>query len=106
MAIKHRIPCFDSEILVVECTGEGAYQVSIQSSKNPLSTGNQVGKYPSEEQAVQKSGQFCSFYKAAREKGYYLKADSFVKPDYDDIPVSLLMEARLNADDFHALIKE
>jgi len=92
MTIKHRVPCFDSEVIVKEIGEDGqAFQLSIQSTSNPLGIGNILGSYSNEEEAIGYSNQFCTFYTVAREKGYYLKDTSFVKPEQPDIPVSVVL---------------
>jgi|SRR4051794_10211964 hypothetical protein len=107
MTIKHRIPCFDSEIIVKHCEDdELAFHVNIQSSKNPLAFGNILGAYETEDQAVRMSEQFCQFYTIARENGYYLKSDSFVKADEADIPVSSVLASSQTVEQLRFLIKQ
>lgn len=92
MTIKHRISCFDSEIIVKQIDEDGqAFQLSIQSGTNPLGLGNKLASYSNEAEAIRKSSQFCSFYTIAKEQGYYLKEQAFVKPEHEDIPVSTIL---------------
>jgi len=107
MTTDLRIPCFDSEI-IVKRTGEEeeAFIVSIQGTKNPLAFGNELGSFMTEEQAIRSANKFCAFYSQAREKGYYLKKDAFVKPDYEDISVAQVMGSDSSEEELGSLLRE
>jgi len=107
MTVKHRIPCFDAEILVKVSGGEEAvYQVTIQSAQNPLGSGNPLGGFSTMEEAIGRAERFCSFYSAARESGYYLRSDMFVKPDRADISVASVMDGSMTPERLKSLIEE
>jgi hypothetical protein len=107
MTIKHRIPCFDSEIIVKQAEdNETAFHVNIQSSKNPLGFGNTLGTFETEDLAVEMSERLCSFYSIAREHGYYLKSDVFMKPDEEEIPVSMVLDGSKTPDQIRSLIRQ
>ncbi|GIP34054.1 hypothetical protein [Paenibacillus sp. J2TS4] len=93
VSVLYNIPCFDSEVMVKEID-EGAYELAIQSTANPLGLGNALETYPSREQAVRAAEHFCKLYTLAREQGYYLKERSFVKPDREPI----CLAGNLNSD--------
>ncbi|GGG09092.1 hypothetical protein [Paenibacillus abyssi] len=107
MTIKYRISCFDSEILVKETKEDGtpAFQVSIQHAANPLGFGNVLASYATEDQAILQANQFCRFYTKAKEQGYYLQSDCFVKPDKRDIPVSDVLENCNSEEDINRLLE-
>ncbi|WNQ10528.1 hypothetical protein MJA45_23370 [Paenibacillus aurantius] len=87
MVIKHRIKCFDSELLVCE-TGQNNYELTIQASSNPLGFGNSLESFDNEEKAVSAAEHFCKVYTLARERGYYLKDKKFAKADKEMIEIS------------------
>lgn len=92
MTIKHRIPCFDSELLVREI-GEAAYELAIQSSSNPLGFGNALHVFTRLEDAAAAAERFCRLYTAARGQGYYLKEHTFIKPGREGIDIPALLQA-------------
>ncbi|MGK9250811.1 MULTISPECIES: hypothetical protein [Paenibacillus] len=102
MTIKYRNTCSDIEILVKheESDSVAPYRVNIQSSKNPLSFGNNLASSTSEEAAVKIADQLCSFYSIARKNGYYLKGKSFTKADCPEIPVSEVLEDDMTEQQF------
>lgn len=99
--IKHRIKCFDSELLVRE-NGKTSYELAIQSSSNPLGFGNTLHTFKSLEEGLEAAERFCKLYTAAREKGYYLKEKSFTKPDREKIEVSSLFLTGMAVEEFAA----
>ncbi|WP_234340179.1 hypothetical protein [Gorillibacterium timonense] len=101
--IKHRIKCFDSELLVRE-SGEASYELTIQSSSNPLGFGNALHTFKSCDEAVRAAEHFCGLYTAAREKGYYLREKSFIKPDREKIEVSSLLLTGMAVEEFAATL--
>ena len=107
MATDIRIPCFDSEIIVKRSAEqEGSFAVSIQGTANPLAFGNELATFPTEEQAADQARHFCAFYAKARERGYYLKDHAFVKPDFEDIDVSVVFQSDLTEEQKVALLRE
>ncbi|HUC91558.1 MAG TPA: hypothetical protein VMS09_05930 [Paenibacillus sp.] len=105
MTVVYQSPCFDVELIVKKLEEDGlSYQVSIRSTKNPLGTGNMLGAYPTEEEAVRKTGTLCSFYSKARENGYYLRSGSFVKPGRNDIPVSMVLDGDMTGEQLDSLV--
>lgn len=97
--IKHRIKCFDSELLV-RVAGESRYELTIQASSNPLGLGNVLSSFESQEAAEQAAERFCTLFSAAREKGYYLKEKQLTKPDREAIEVERLFEPGLTVEAF------
>ncbi|SDS25968.1 hypothetical protein SAMN05444162_1085 [Paenibacillaceae bacterium GAS479] len=108
MSIKYRNTCSDIEILVKfeESDAAAPFRVNIQSSKNPLSFGNNLASYDTEEQAVKTADQLCSFYSIAKTNGYYMKGKSLTKPDCEDIPVSDVLERNLTDEQFTQLLNK
>ncbi|QJC51191.1 hypothetical protein HGI30_06185 [Paenibacillus albicereus] len=106
MSIKYRNTCSDIEILVKheESDAVAPYRVNIQSSKNPLSFGNNLASYDSEEQAVKTAEKLCGYYAAAKSNGYYMKGKAFTKPDCEDIEIADVLERDLNEDQFNSLL--
>lgn len=101
MMIKHRIKCFDSEILV--CAKEDAsYELTIQALSNPLGFGKTLHAFPTEELAVEAADSFCRMYAAARERGYYLKEGYFAKPDRVSIDIKPFLGVKEGYDRFFA----
>lgn len=108
MTIKHRAACFDNEVIVKQLDeGETTFQVSIQSAVNPLGVGNKLASFLTLEEAVLKLEQFCRFYALARERGYYLKGEVFIKPEHSEIPADRIMRgSQLSDEDLIALLDE
>ncbi len=104
MAELYSIPCFNSVIIVCE-TKEHAYDLCIKGASNPLGNGTRLSTYATEERAIQKADHFCGMYGIAREKGYNLRGNVFVKPDREDIPVSLLLQVDVSQEQLLSLLE-
>jgi hypothetical protein len=89
MTVKHSIKCHGSEVLVREA--DGKYHLTIQASSNPLGFGNILKTFTDQELAIQVAAQFCRMLSAAKERGYYLDNDHFVKPEREKVPVSVCL---------------
>lgn len=92
VSVKHTLPCFDSEILVNQ-KDEESYELAIQTKANPLGFGQKLAAFHSLEDAVKAAERFCELYTMAREQGYYLKDDCFVKPDMDPVQLQSLLDS-------------
>ncbi|WP_213526080.1 hypothetical protein [Paenibacillus sp. J31TS4] len=101
---KQRIPCFDSEVLVND-VGGGTYELAIQAGTNPLGKGNRLEAFPTLEQALQAAEQFCQLYAVARERGYYLKENAFVKPDRASVPIKECLTERFGVEQLQAKLE-
>ncbi|WP_155987969.1 hypothetical protein [Gorillibacterium massiliense] len=102
--IKHRIECFDSDILVC-ATSDTSFDLTIQAKSNPLGTGNALERYATEEEAIRAANNFCKMYTAAREKGYYFKERFFAKPNKERIDISVYLGARMPIDQFYSQLE-
>ncbi|MFD2611829.1 hypothetical protein [Paenibacillus gansuensis] len=101
--VKHRVKCFDSEILVVEKT-EAKYELSIQSLLNPLGFGIPLETFTNEDDAISASQYFCHMYTIAKEKGYYLQNNSFNKPDKESITVQWVIHNKFTEDEWSTIL--
>ncbi|MGG2196943.1 hypothetical protein [Paenibacillus validus] len=90
MAVKHRIKCDGSEVMVRE--EEGSYILSIQASSNPLGFGSLLEAFPNQDEAVRAAEKFCMMLAVAKERGYYLENGYFVKPEKERIPVNVCLQ--------------
>ena len=97
--IKHRIKCFDSDILVYAMS-DTSFDLAIQAQSNPFGLGNALKRFATEEAAVRAADHFCKMYAAAREKGYYFKEQSFAKPNKEKIEISVYLGSELLMDQF------
>ncbi len=104
MADQYSIPCFNSLIIVKESEDDG-FDLCMKDASNPLSSGTRLSTYATEEKAIVKAEHFCSMYGLAREKGYNLKGKMLVKPDHEDIPVSLLLQADVSQEQLLSLLE-
>lgn len=103
MADQYSIPCFNSLIIVKESDNHG-FDLCMKDASNPLSSGTRLSTYATEEKAIRKADHFCNMYGLAREKGYNLKGNLLVKPDREDIPVSLLLQADISQEQLLAIL--
>ncbi|ANE48100.1 hypothetical protein SY83_19445 [Paenibacillus swuensis] len=100
--IKHRVKCFDSEILVVH--KNEAYELSIQSLLNPLGFGSALETFLDEDDAVSAAQYFCHMYTIAKEKGYYLQNNSFTKPDKESYAANWVIEKKFSEDEWSTIL--
>ncbi|PYI50673.1 hypothetical protein [Paenibacillus flagellatus] len=98
MTIKHRIRCFDSEVLV--CAADRAYNVNIQTTSNPLGFGRTLAAFETLESAVEAAEHFCLAYRIAKEHGYYLKDNELVRHEREPIAVRWVMERRWSGEEW------
>jgi hypothetical protein len=103
MADQYSIPCFNSLIIVKESEDLG-FDLCMKDASNPLSSGTRLGTYATEEKAIRKADHFCGMYELARGKGYNLKGNVLVKPDREDISVSLLLQADVTQEQLLAFL--
>lgn len=99
MAVKHRIPFGDCDILVDQ-KGEQTFHVTIQARTNPLSKGNLLKICDEEEAAVQAAELFFKVYTKAKENGYYLQEQQLIKPNRDPIPITRFFDGTLHDHDW------
>jgi hypothetical protein len=107
MAVKHKLKCFDSEILVVSENDADSFQVNIQSTANPLGFGNTIDTYDTEQKAIEAAAHFCQAYTIAREKGYYLEDKHFTKGGKEErIPVNEIIHSKRSVQQFVSNLQE
>lgn len=94
MEVKHRIRCFESDVLV--CEDGRSFLITIQAKTNPLGFGRTLGTFESAERAVEAAEHFCLAYRIAREHGYYLKENELVRHEREPIAVSWVLEQRMS----------
>ncbi|MEF3305194.1 hypothetical protein [Paenibacillus sp. GYB003] len=102
MEVKHQIRCFESDVLV--CEDGRSFTISIQARTNPLGFGRALGTFGKLERALDAAEQFCLAYRIAREHGYYLKEDEFVRYGRRPIAVNWVLERRFSEQEWNDLI--
>lgn len=102
MEIKHRIRCFESDVLV--CEDGRSYSVTIQARTNPLGFGRPLGTFAKLERAVDAAEQFCLAYRIAMEHGYYLKENELIRHERRPIDVRWVLERRFSEDEWNQLL--
>lgn len=99
MVVKHRISLIDCDLLVHE-SEDHSFQVFIQSTNNPLSRGNLLHSFETERQAVEAAERFHWMYVLAKENGYYLKQDCFIKPNRNQIHISIMADCTMTKEHY------
>ncbi|MFK7696290.1 hypothetical protein [Paenibacillus sp. HJGM_3] len=105
MDIRHRISFKDGEMLV--CRDEDdTYHVSIRSIVNPLSRGNILDRFDDERQALDAAERFHWMYALAKENGYYLKNDCFIKPNKKEIHIGIMRDGTITREQYILQLQE
>lgn len=99
MVVKHRINFTDCEVLVCE-NEDTTFDVSIQSTTNPLGRGNVLDRFSDERQAIEAAERFHWMYTLAKENGYYLKQDCFTKPNKKEIHISIMNDGTITKEQY------
>ncbi|GAA3409879.1 hypothetical protein ACFFNY_31210 [Paenibacillus hodogayensis] len=102
MEVKHRIRCFESDVLV--CDDGRGFTLSIQSKSNPLGFGRALGEFGALPMAIEAAEQFCIAYRIAKEHGYYLKENELIGPEREPIAVQWVLERRLSEPEWYELM--
>ncbi|MDF2720280.1 MAG: hypothetical protein K0R28_7205 [Paenibacillus sp.] len=102
MEVKHRIRCFESDVLV--CEDGAIFNINIQARTNPLGFGRTLGAFGTLAQAVEAAEHFCLAYRVAKEHGYYLKEDELVRHEREPIAVRWVLQQCLSEEEWCDLL--
>lgn len=102
MEVKHRIRCFESDVLV--CEDGSLFNINIQARSNPLGFGRTLGAFEALEQAVEAAEHFCLAYRVAMKHGYYLKGDKLIRHEREPIAVEWVLQRCLSEQEWCDLL--